>query len=716
MKSGRRLPLALAAGWFGLGAYALAQAPDVGRRLAPFLDRPGFEELTRGKSPAGQHVATADAEIVQGLQDGQAQDVLILLDDVVGLPSFSGARSTTSARSDQAAIDARVAALSRLKASVLGPLDSHLVEVLRDYSHLPIVFAHLRSSAALQEVVTAPGVKGVFVNRLLHADGGPNLAQIGQPAVAAAGYVGGGATVAVLDGPVDYANPAFGSCSAPGVPAGCIVVQALKFGSGGSTASGQHATNVAGIVHDVAPGAKIVSVDVFSGDIANGSDMIAGLNWCLANGQASGIVAVNMSIVGSSFTEPCYSDPIETAINSLLQAGILTSVSAGNDGYADRLAYPACAPSALSVGAVWDANWGPQTINDPPHPVCTDNATFADEITCFSQSASFLALLAPGAWINSAGLTYEGTSQASPHVAGSIAVLRAGFPSDQIAITIADLVQVGTQILDSRNGLSKPRLNLQAAVFGPYPQCSSAGATFPLSVSTQLLSSAGCFGVDSSERIYYAQGYSFTGTAGQVLTADMSSASLDTFQYLVSPSSTTAATASSNPGVSRNSHLSFTLDATGTWTLYASSFWPQSGGPFLLTANLGSLAGPCVPNSTTLCIDDQPGDKRFKLQVAWATSQNGGQAGNGQAISLSSVGVAQGGLFWFFSGSNPEMLVKVLGACGVNGHHWVFGSAGTNVGLTFTVTDTATGAQKVYSNPDLQPAVPIQDLNAFTCP
>jgi hypothetical protein len=62
------------------------------------------------------------------------------------------------------------------------------------------------------------------------------------------------------------------------------------------------------------------------------------------------------------------------------------------------------------------------------------------------------------------------------------------------------------------------------------------------------------------------------------------------------------------------------------------------------------------------------------------------------------------------------MLVKVLGACGVNGHHWVFASAGTNVGLTFTVTDTATGAQRVYTNTDLQAAVPIQDLNAFICP
>jgi subtilisin family serine protease len=714
MKIGRRLPLVFAAGCLALGAPALGQARDVGRRLGPLPDRPGFEELMREKSLVGQHVAAADAEIVEGLQDGQPQDVLILLEDG-GLPSLT-VRSTNSAKGEQAAADARAAALSRLKASVLGAFASHQVEILRDYSHLPIAFVRLGSSAALREVITAPGVRGVFVNRMLHAAGGPNLAQIGQPAVAAAGYVGAGTTVAVLDGPVNYTNPAFGSCAAPGVPAGCVVIQALQFGAGGSAASGNHGTNVAGIIHDVAPGSKIVSIDVFSGDSAYTADMISGLNWCLSNRQAFSIAAANMSIVGSPWTEPCWNDPIETAINGLLQAGVFTSVSAGNDGYPDRLAYPACAPSALSVGAVWDANWGPQTINDPPHPVCTDNATFADEITCFSQSASFLTLLAPGAWINSAGLTYEGTSQAAPHVAGAAAVLRSAFPSDQASTIIADLTQVGVQITDPRNGLSKPRLNLQASVFGPYPSCSSTSVSLPRTISDTLLSNSGCFGADSSGRIYFDRGYSFTGAPGQVLTADLSSASLDTFLFLVSPTSATAASSGSTPGVTRNSHLSFTLNAAGTWTLYASSFWPGATGPFSLTASLATAGGSCAPNSTTLCIDDQPGDKRFKLQVTWATSQGGGQAGNGQAISLASLGVAQGGLFWFFSASNPEMLVKVLGACGVNGHHWVFASAGTNVGLTFTVTDTATGAQRVYTNTDLQAAVPIQDLNAFICP
>jgi hypothetical protein len=124
----------------------------------------------------------------------------------------------------------------------------------------------------------------------------------------------------------------------------------------------------------------------------------------------------------------------------------------------------------------------------------------------------------------------------------------------------------------------------------------------------------------------------------------------------------------------------------------------------------------CTASDTVLCIDNNPGDHRFELSATYATTQNGGLSGNGHAIALAPLGVAQGGLFWFFGRSNPEMLVKVLNACTVNGKFWVFFSAGTNVGFRVTVHDTVTGATKIYVNPDLNPAPPLQDVNAFSCP
>lgn len=125
---------------------------------------------------------------------------------------------------------------------------------------------------------------------------------------------------------------------------------------------------------------------------------------------------------------------------------------------------------------------------------------------------------------------------------------------------------------------------------------------------------------------------------------------------------------------------------------------------------LGTVqAGPCTPNTTTLCIDDQPGDRRFKVQVTFQGTSNG------NAVPLSSLGVNSGGLFWFFGPTNPELLVKVLNGCGLNNKYWIFWSAGTDVALTLTVTDTVRGQSKTYTNPQGTAAKPVQDTSALPC-
>jgi hypothetical protein len=62
------------------------------------------------------------------------------------------------------------------------------------------------------------------------------------------------------------------------------------------------------------------------------------------------------------------------------------------------------------------------------------------------------------------------------------------------------------------------------------------------------------------------------------------------------------------------------------------------------------------------------------------------------------------------------MLIKVVNACAVNNFYWIFYSAGTNVGFTVTVTDMVGGTKKVYTNPDLTAALPVQDTSAIKCP
>lgn len=139
--------------------------------------------------------------------------------------------------------------------------------------------------------------------------------------------------------------------------------------------------------------------------------------------------------------------------------------------------------------------------------------------------------------------------------------------------------------------------------------------------------------------------------------------------------------------------------------------------PFFGSVARVNLANPsiCTPGPTTLCIDDQPGDNRWQVTVAYHTAQGGGLGGDGHALSLANLGVAQGGLFWFFGAGTPEMLIKVLNACTLSQHFWVFASATTNAAFTITVTDTRTGRVKTYSNADGHVSDPVQDTSAFSC-
>jgi hypothetical protein len=127
----------------------------------------------------------------------------------------------------------------------------------------------------------------------------------------------------------------------------------------------------------------------------------------------------------------------------------------------------------------------------------------------------------------------------------------------------------------------------------------------------------------------------------------------------------------------------------------------------------------CASSATTLCIDDQPGDKRFEVDVTYQTNQGNGSAGSGNAIPLTTLGVTQGGLFWFFAPNNPELFVKIIDNCsafpagdpnaGLNGI-WVFASGTTNVGMTITVTDKKTGVQTTYTNQDHKKFDSIQQV------
>ena len=135
--------------------------------------------------------------------------------------------------------------------------------------------------------------------------------------------------------------------------------------------------------------------------------------------------------------------------------------ASGNDGWADAVADPACVPRVVRVGAVYD-----RAFQQFDTQVCRDFNVLPDQVTCFSNSAGFLSMLAPGAVIQFATLAFAGTSQAAPHVAGAIAALRtrgSRYRTDPSDCMVARLVKTGTGVSDPRNGLLFPRLDLDRA-------------------------------------------------------------------------------------------------------------------------------------------------------------------------------------------------------------------------------------------------------------
>jgi subtilisin family serine protease len=57
-----------------------------------------------------------------------------------------------------------------------------------------------------------------------------------------------------------------------------------------------------------------------------------------------------------------------------------------------------------------------------------------------------------------------GTSMAAPHVAGAWAVYKQKYPTASVATALAAFQQTGVSILDPRNNITKPRINLSNAL------------------------------------------------------------------------------------------------------------------------------------------------------------------------------------------------------------------------------------------------------------
>jgi uncharacterized repeat protein (TIGR01451 family) len=384
---------------------------------------------------------------------------------------------------DPLILNARTARYSTTKRSVeqaaLGP-DARR---LRDFLHLPMSVWRLTSAGALSRVRAHPSVRAVYGIRTVAAVAtSPDLALIEQPAAASAGGTGAGTTVVVIDTGIDLTNPAFGTCAGGAGSPGCRVVY-YQIDYPNPPPSTTHGTNVSGVVAEVAAAANLAMIEVFNGASASSADVLSAIDWAIGNQATYNIVSANMSLGdGGSYTAATCPTDFNTASSNAAAAGITLVAASGNNAFSGGISWPGCTPGFVSVGAVYDTaisgsvGWGSPLL-------CTDTNPVVDQVACFTNVGSNLLLLAPGVNVTAAGITESGTSQATPHVTGSVAVLRAKYPRESLSQTQTRLTSTGT--IDSASGLSIPRIDLLKALdlatglalTGSGPTTAQAGAS-----------------------------------------------------------------------------------------------------------------------------------------------------------------------------------------------------------------------------------------------
>lgn len=102
---------------------------------------------------------------------------------------------------------------------------------------------------------------------------------------------------------------------------------------------------------------------------------------------------------------------------------------------------------------------------------------------------------------------------------------------------------------------------------------------------------------------------------------------------------------------------------------------------------------------------------RYAVVADWIRPDGIGGRARGRLIEGSDIGAE----LYFRNPANPELLVKVLDGCELNGHRWFFAGGLTNLGVGMTVTDLVTGEEIIHGSTVGDDFAPILDTRAFAC-
>ncbi len=355
-----------------------------------------------------------------------------------------------------------------------GPNENALVKgrggaVKHSYHLVPAIAANI-PEAAIAGLLKNPRITHIDLDGKVYAfdaelDNAWGVKRIGSGAVHADNNKGAGVNVAVIDSGIDYNHSDLSANYRGGYD--FVNEDADPMDDDG------HGTHVAGTIGardddsgvvGVAPKASIYALKVLNASGGGSwSDIIAALQWAKDNG-----IQITNNSYGSGQNP---GGIVQAAFDNSAAAGILHIAAAGNSGNpkgkGNNVGWPARYDSVIAVAAT------------------DDN----DDRASFSSTGSQVELTAPGTVINSTKLgggyvEFNGTSMASPHVAGSAALVIAagiadnngnGFINDEVREVLNSTADdLGDSGRDPLYGFGLINVAAAVAAVGPVPPSNDA--------------------------------------------------------------------------------------------------------------------------------------------------------------------------------------------------------------------------------------------------
>ena len=341
-----------------------------------------------------------------------------------------------------------------------------------------------------------------------------------------------------------------------------------------------HGTHVAGTavgtVYGVAKKATIHGVRVLDCQgSGSGSGILAGIDWVIANAQQPAVANLSLGTVGGRSTDQ------EVAVRNMVNANIAVAVAAGNDSKSACETSPAAEPAVLTVGA-------------------TERT---DRMASYSNFGTCLDLFAPGTDIisanynnNTGSSTLSGTSMASPHVAGALAVKRAQNASVSAANVQVAVVSDTTPGKVTSMGANSPNklLYVPVAGGGTAPVDTAPVASFTVSCTNLACSFNGSGSTDDKGIASYAWTFG-DSTGGNGASVSKTYASAGTYTVTLTVTDTTSQTNAKSQSVTvtaaptgGSSPCSDCTTKTGTLASGGTGYDPSSSG---FTSNGGAFKG-----------------------------------------------------------------------------------------------------------------------------